>query len=586
MGIGISSRQSNTKSPSIRRARSPLNGRRLGVLGIASAALLVPFAGSAVATAKSTSLASVIVQEHPGAGTAPERAVVRLGGTVERQLAIINGFSAKLPSSAVVRLRGSRGVKAVTVNSRLRAMSLLPGTSFNQTTAATSLYTAIRRMDVDDFWKAGYTGKGVDVAIIDTGVTRVPGLDAPGKVINGPDISFESQDPARAYNDNFGHGTHLAGLIAGNDTPGASGKNLAGNKTAFLGVAPDARLVNLKVGDGNGVADVSQVIAAVDWIVQHRNVDGLNIRILELAYGTDSKNGYEIDPLVFALEQAWNHGIFVVVSGGNGGKHANGPGLASPATSPTLFTVGAANPGTSIWDTDDSVASFSSTRGSSKRGPDVVAYGVSLPSLRAPGSKSDTLFAATGAIGPRFIKGSGSSQASAVAAGAAAVLLQQRPTLSPDALKAMLKANTTWLPGEKAEDQGAGRIDLDPTPENGWGVVENHPRSNGQGSIDHSRGTRRPTLDGVEIAGDVDIFGALFDPATWAPLSAQGRTWSAGDWNGRTWSGRTWSGESWSGRTWSGRTWSGRTWSSSSWNSSAWQGSNFLGSTWSTVAWN
>jgi serine protease AprX len=531
-------------------------------------------------------MASVIVRELPNAGNGPERTVVRLGGRVERQLKIINGFSAKLPAFAVARLRRAPGVLSVTANTTMRANGALPGTTYEMTTNAASMYTNIQRIDADEHWKAGYTGKGVDVAIIDTGVSKVQGLGYDGKVIDGPDLSFDSQDPARRYTDNFGHGTHLAGIIAGNDLPGSTGTTYAKNSSAFLGIAPDARLVNMKVGDGNGVTDVSQVIAAADWVVSHRNTDGLNIRVLELAFGTDSGNHYSVDPLVFALEQAWKHNILVVVSGGNGGKSSSGPGLASPATSPNLLAVGAAHPGTSIWDEDDSVAGFASTKGSSSRGPDIVAYGVSIPSLRAPGSKSDTLYAATGAIGPRFIKGSGSSQASAVVAGAAALLVQQRPTMTPDQLKALLKANTTWINGESSATQGAGRLDLDLNPDNGWGTVQTAPASTGMGSLDASRGSRRPSLDGVELTGEVDIMGVPFNPGAWTPLSSSGRSWSGGDWNGRSWSGSSWSGRSWSSALWSGSSWSGRTWSGSAWTGSAWTGSNFLGSSWSTVAWN
>jgi serine protease AprX len=562
------------------------DGRTLAALG-AALAMTVCAGYPASGNAAQPQLASVIVREAPGAGDAPERAVRRLGGTVERQLSIINGFSAKVPAAAVARLRTARGVLRVTVNTVMRPTGLLPGTSYEQTTTATSIYSAMRWTDADEYWQAGYTGKGVDVALIDTGVAKVQGLDSAGKVLDGPDLSFESQDPSRAYRDNFGHGTHLAGIIAGNDIPGSTGRAYFAAGTAFLGIAPDARVINMKVGDGNGVTDVSQVIASLDWIVQHRNTDGLNIRVIELAFGTDSTNPANVDPLTFAFEQAWKQGIVVVVSAGNGGKNTQGPGLATPATSPTLLAVGAVHPGTSASSqSDDTVASFSSSKGLSGRGPDLVTYGVSLPSLRAPGSKSDTLFGATGGIGPRFIKGSGSSQASAVAAGAVALVIQKYPTATPDQIKAMLMANTHWIASETAASQGAGQLDLDLVPDNGWGVPKNAPKSSGLGSLDASRGTRRPTLEGVEISGEVDIQGAPFDPATWTPLSSSGRSWSGGDWNGRSWSGRSWSGSSWTGSSWTGSSWTGSSWTGSSWTGSSWTGVNFLGSSWSTAAWN
>ena len=134
--------------------------------------------------------------------------------------------------------------------------------SMNGTTAYTG---------VTDWWDAGFTGAGVDVAVIDTGVLPVDGLATPGKIVYGPDLSLDSQDSELRNLDAYGHGTFMAGIIAGN-----------GPDARFLGVAPDARIVSVKVGAANGSVDVSQVIAAIDWVVQHRHDNGLNIRVLNL----------------------------------------------------------------------------------------------------------------------------------------------------------------------------------------------------------------------------------------------------------------------------------------------------------------
>jgi serine protease AprX len=157
---------------------------------------------------------------------------------------------------------------------------------------------------VQAWWKAGDTGQGVGVAMIDTGVSPVAGLNAPGKLTYGPDLSLDSQSPSLQNLDSNGHGTFMAGLIAGND----------GQPGGYHGVAPDANLVSLKVGVTDGGADVSQVIAAIDWVVQHRNDNGMNIRVINLSYGTNSTQPYGVDPLAFAVEQAWKAGIVVRVS--------------------------------------------------------------------------------------------------------------------------------------------------------------------------------------------------------------------------------------------------------------------------------
>ena len=148
--------------------------------------------------------------------------------------------------------------------------------------ANTTAYTGAAAL-----WDAGFTGAGVDVAVIDTGVSRVEGLATPGKVIYGPDLSLESQAPDLRNLDTNGHGTFMAGLIAGRDA-GLSAPYSDAPASAYRGMAPDARIVSVKVGVADGGVDVSQVIAAIDWVVQHRTDNDLNIRVINLSYGTNS----------------------------------------------------------------------------------------------------------------------------------------------------------------------------------------------------------------------------------------------------------------------------------------------------------
>src|SRR5689334_20369822 len=149
--------------------------------------------------------------------------------------------------------------------------------------AATTAYTGAQ-----SWWNAGYTGAGIDVAVIDTGVAPVAGLDAPGKVVYGPDLSLESQAPNLANIDTNGHGTFMAGLIAAHPADLTAPYSSA-PASVYRGMAPDARIISLKVGVADGGADVTQVIAAVDWVVQHAHDPGLNIRVINLSYGTNSQ---------------------------------------------------------------------------------------------------------------------------------------------------------------------------------------------------------------------------------------------------------------------------------------------------------
>jgi serine protease AprX len=453
-----------------------------------------------------------------------------------------------------------------------------------------SLYQIVtNQVNADDVWKAGFTGAGVDVALIDTGVVPVNGLTYPGKVVNGPDLSFESQDPDLRYLDTYGHGTHMAGIIAGRDD---SASTIAPDKAKFLGVAPGARIVNLKVADYQGSVDVSQVIAAVDWVTQNRTSNGMNIRVLNLSFGTDSLQPYLIDPLAYAVEQAWKAGIVVVVAAGNDG---NGAPLRNPALDPYVIAVGASHANTSTPVGDDAVAAFSNCTATG-RSVDVLAPGKSIVSLRNPGSYADATYPQA-RVSDRFFLGSGTSQAAAVVSGAAALLVQQRPTATPDQIKQLLKATATTLQGAAAECQGAGVIDVNAarrasTPKN---ATQSYGWSLGKGLLEGSRGSMHLSHDGVVLQGEQDIFGKPWTPwctyagcttTKWtAPGTWNGSTWTGAGWSGTSWSGTSWSGTSWSGTSWSGTSWSGISWSGMSWSGTSWSGTSWSGTSWSGTSW-
>ena len=440
----------------------------------------------------------------------------------------------------------------------------------------TSLAEVVAQIGADDMWAAGYTGAGVDVAVIDTGVAPVAELSTTA-VFVGPDLSFEGGTDAVAGLDTYGHGTHMAGIIAGR-TPGAD--PLDPQPSDFVGVAPDARIVSVKVADNAGAVDVSQVIAAIDWVVQNRTKNGLNIRVLNLSYNTDSTQSPILDPLSKAVENAWNHGIVVVVSAGNEGRGALE--LASPAVNPYVIAVSAAEFKSGKW----KVANWA-TSGDGVRNTDVVAPGVSIQSLRVPGSRIDTEHPEGRVTGDeRLFVGSGTSQSAAVVSGAAALLLQQRPELTPDQVKNLL-TDTATDANAPAKFQGNGVIDLsaaiaepaDPTPQ-AWSPAT------GRGSLEAARGTDHVTLGGVVLTGERTVTGAKWRSKQWVRLSSKARAWRGADsWSGSTWSGSTWSGSTWSGSTWSGSTWSGSTWSGSTWSGSTWSGSTWSGSTWSGSTW-
>jgi len=525
---------------------------------------------------------SVIVRELPGEGSVPERAVEALGGVIAGHIPIIGGFVAEVPAAAVPELRRLDGVHSVTLNSRVRLLGNIDGIDPNKDPG--SWLKVAKNTKLQEMWQHGFTGQGVDVALIDSGVAPVEGLAV--QVINGPDLSFDSQAANLTDVDTYGHGTHLAGLIAGRDSSIPPGKEDEEVDRHFVGAAPGARIVSLKVAASDGATDVSQVIAAIDWVVQHRSTDGLNIRVLNLSFGTDGTQSYLEDPLAYAVEVAWLRGIVVVVSAGNSGFGT--PQLNNPAYDPYVIAVGADDTKGTDDPKDDVIPAWQS-RGNALRHPDVVAPGKSLISLRDPGSFVDEANPAARVGYTRFFRGSGSSQATAVVSGAVATILEQHPELTPDQVKALLMTTAVPLPNADPVTQGAGLINLHRAREAKistiGAAVQTWPRSSGTGSLQLARGSVLTEDEGVVLQGEQTIFGDTWDGAVWASSSFDGTSWQNGTWNGRSWSGDCWCGASWADKTWSGRSWSGMAWSGRSWSGRSWSGRSWSGNGWSAGDW-
>jgi serine protease AprX len=589
-------------------------------------ALTLPPAVPAVATPGP--LVPVIVREAPNAGDHPETLVESLGGTVGTPLELINGFTADVPGRSLDDLAADPMIHSVTPDTKVRLLQLdnsfstettdsfvrdgysdglytdddtktlesattdSTETSLSPTTTESSTLSAASAeappgwmplvndtIGAMDYWAAGYTGAGIDVALIDSGIAPVDGLNLPGKVINGLDVSFESQADNLLHLDTFAHGTHMAGIIAGRDSLADPLQAQAAGE--YVGVAPGARILNVKVADANGAVDVSQVIAAIDWVVQHRNDNGMNIRVLNLSFGTDGSQSYRLDPLVYAVKMAWDRGITVVVAAGNDG---NGTALRNPALNPYVIAVGATNTaGTELF-SDDVVTDFSNC-GTSERSVDLVAPGRSIESLRVPESAADQEYPSA-RVGTRFFKGSGTSQATAVVSGAAALIIEQRPDITPDELKALLGSSARTLLTSTSLCQGAGTLDLGnalqaPTPK----ARQNFGHLSGNGLLEHSRGSAHLIDNDIVLEGEQDIFGKPFDSSSWAKAAAKASTWSGGFWNDSVWSGASWSGASWSGASWSSASWSSASWSSASWSSASWSSASWSGASWSGASW-
>jgi serine protease AprX len=470
-----------------------------------------------------------------------------------------------------------------------------------------SVTTAIGARNVWSHTDAGgraLTGQGVTVAILDSGVSPVPGLNGAGKLVQGPDLSIDVNNAAPLAPDEFGHGTHMAGIIGAHDTTKTDAKTGApagATPGAQLGVAPDAQLLALKLATRDGSTDVSQVIAALDWVSQHRTDNGMNIRVVNLSYGTASLQPYELDPLAAAAENAWRHGIVVVVSGGNDGSAAGR--LTDPAIDPYVLAVGAVDPMGRAKYNKWAVAGFNSV-GTTSRHVDLLAPGISIASLRNPGSFVDENYPSglvAGDTTGRLFRGSGTSQAAAVVSGAAALLIQQDPQLTPDQVKAILVGTADAVTGESEVTTGAGRLDVEGAYQQVKqlqagklsasalaAMKQTFPVSTGLGSLEAARGGNAliDPQTGEILSGEFDIQGMPWNAAAWAKASAAGTAWSGSTWNGAGWTGPGWANSAhWNAARWTAARWTAARWTSAAWDAARWTSARWSAARWTGASW-
>jgi serine protease AprX len=321
--------------------------------------------------------------------------------------------------------------------------------------------------------------------------------------------------------DGLGHGTHMAGIIAGADT--ASGTR---------GVAPGSRIINVKVAAHDGTTSVESVIRAIDWVVQQRKSKLYNIRVINVSFGVEGITEYVGDPLSIAVEKAWKEGIVVVVSAGNDGVTATS--LGSPATNPYVLAVGAADIAGTSTTADDRIASFSSA-GTFSRKPDVVAPGVGVVSMRVPGSVIDDSFPEA-RLSDTLFRGSGTSQSAAVVSGLVALMVQADPTMTPDEIKARLVRSAKPLPNTSVLLQGSGMVDVSAAlggPRLKKAEFEQKYTSAGKDPLK----TYQKLVDGAskkKTTQNVETDGA-FDGNRW-----RGNRWRDDGWQGNRWRGDHW----------------------------------------------
>ena len=476
-----------------------------------------------------------------------ERAVVNAGGTITRELPIIGGYAAKVPANDLNTIARVPGVKAITYDRPTHVQSNTHGATNN----IPSVFKKV--VGGDRLNGLGGSGFGVNVALIDTGVTAMPDI-ANAIVPVTPDVVGLGNQPCvnlagdGTCADLYGHGTFMAGIIAGNGS--ASGGK-------YVGMAPGAGIVSVKVAGATGASDVSTLIAALQWVVQNKTA--YNIRVLNLSLGTDSTQSYTIDPLDFAVEKAWQAGIVVNVAASNRGPAAGT--ISDPANDPFIVTVGAIDDKGTTPLGDDGLPDFSGRGPTASDGlakPDVVAPGAHIVSLAAPGAAITTQFPST--MAAPYRRGSGTSMATAVVSGLEAQMLSLQPTATPDRVKYELTSTAHVDASTDHMAAGFGIVDgfralSAPAGVANVGVAP----SMGTGSLAASRGTvgvvLADTNQTVLNASSGDLTSTLNDfpeGMSWFGMSWFGMSWFNAPWQGMSWFGNDWSGMSWFGMSWFG----------------------------------
>jgi serine protease AprX len=515
--------------------------------------------------------AAIIVQKITATDRAPEAAVARLGGHITRDLPIVDGFAATLPVAALPALASTAGVRVLSLD---RKVIVAGGGSSG---SPNSVYPKVVR--ADDVNHVGVTGRNITVAVVDTGIASVPDLS--GRIVQVQNGGlFGGTSPCKNFsgesdcNDSYGHGTFISGIIAGNGAASA-GK--------WKGVAPEAKVLSVKIAGANGAADVSTLLAAMQWVVSYRST--YNIKVMNLSLGTNSTQTYRSDPMNYAVEKAWDAGIVVVVAASNLGPN---PGtISKPGDDPWVITVGAIDDlGTKPLN-DDILPNFSSRGPTAADGlakPDIAAPGGHIVSLRAPGSAIDTQF-------PNYIdgwyrKGSGTSMSTGVVSGTVALMLQANPTWTPNRVKYALTSTAREAASTDPMDVGAGVVDAfsaafsAPAGNANAGL----DRSTGLGSLDASRGTVQVQADDMDqtiVNGILTLQLLAYDPIEYVGLPWTPLTWTVSQWSGAAWYGAAWYGAAWYGAAWYGAAWYGAAWygepEGAAWYGAAWYGAAWYG---------
>jgi len=466
-----------------------------------------------VANTSPDQLVSVIVQQS-GQSDAVAKFVEKLGGTVTKDLKIINALAVNIPAGSILRLEDHPDVQWVSPDAPMLDANNGIGNQENPDNLTNTYLQSIR---ANQIWEENPNlhGEGISVAVVDSGIQISDDL-----FIRGSDDRNVSQNlrikawSLAQFADGFGHGTHVAGIIGGN------GINSNGD---FMGVASGVNFIDVRVTNNQGEAATSDLVAGLQWIYDHK--DEYNIRVLNLSMNSSIPESYHTSPLDAALEILWFNGIVVVVSSGNNGSGEDNGILYPPANDPFVITVGAADDLRTADPTDDVLAPFSAygTTIDGFNKPDIVAPGKDIVSILAKWKCVLAKQHPDNVVDRNYFRMSGTSMAAAVTSGSVALLLQDEPELNPDQVKYRLMA--TARPFNYGNQ--AGYLDI-------YAAV--------YGDTTDTANTGNPVSQ---------LLWTGSDPINWGSVNWSSVNWSSVNWSSVNWSSVNWSSVNWSSLYWS-----------------------------------
>jgi serine protease AprX len=472
----------------------------------------------------------VIVRGRPGTSSAAVAAAFRQSahGRVARIFSSISGVAGTVAGAERAGLAHNPIVLSIVPDAPTSSTGLDESSLWRGATAADQVPSLLAQAP---------NAQAPAIAVVDSGVDPSKTQDFGARLVASVNLS---SDPG-ATGDDEGHGTMVAGIAAG-----------AGD--AYPGVVPSAPIVSIRTADPNGASHTSDVIAAVDWILQNKNA--YDIRVANFSLVSEAESSFVTDPLDAAVEQLWFNGIVVVAAAGNYGQPGGVPATHAPANDPFVISVGALDTNGTTDPADDFAAPWSvyGHTGDGFAKPELSAPGRWIVAPVPDGSTLPTA-APDRVVAPGYMWMSGTSLAAPVVSGAADAVLALHPDWTPGQVKGALMETASALPAITDWAGGVGEVDA--AAALGLQVAPDANASLDQFVVTDSSGS------------------ATFDGNAWEQAVQSSTDWSATDWSATDWSATDWSATDWSATDWSATDWSATDWSATDWSATDWSATDW-----------